>query len=252
MEGLHGDRDRAESFGSSAEQYDRLRPSYPAVLIEDLAALGPTEVLDVGCGTGKVARALMEQGLRVLGVEPDASMAAVARRRGVTIELARFETWEPAGRTFDMLTAGHSWHWVDPGSGLAKAASVTKPGATVALFWNYHALDAPMLRAFESVYAECAPELKVLGRDPTGSPDRDPFTGSDLFAPGRSRTYRWWRELSADDWVTMLATFSDHRRLGQGRLRELQSTLRETIQAHGGTVRSLCGTYVWLSRRARD
>jgi SAM-dependent methyltransferase len=252
LEGLHGDRDRAESFGSFAEQYDRLRPSYPAVLVEDLAALGATAVLDVGCGTGRVARALMARGLRVLGVEPDATMAAVARSHGVPIELARFETWDPAGRTFDLLTAGHSWHWVDPGSGLAKAASVTNPGATVALFWNYHALDAPLLEAFESVYAKCAPELDVLGRDPTGSPDRDPFTGSSLFTRGRSRTYRWSRELSADDWVTMLATFSDHRRLGQGRLRELQDALREAIQASGGTVRSLCGTYVWLSRRVRD
>jgi SAM-dependent methyltransferase len=249
LQGLHGDRDRAESFGLVAEQYDRLRPSYPAVFMDDLAALGATHVLDVGCGTGKVARALIERGLRVLGVEPDEAMATVARRHGVRVELARFEVWDPAGRTFDLLTAGHAWHWVDPVSGLAKAASVMRPGGTLALFWNYHAVDASLLEAFDGVYAACAPELKVLGRDPTGSPDVDPFSKSDCFAPGERRTYRWPRELSADDWVSMLATFSDHRRLGRDRLLELQETLREAIGASGGAVRSVCGTYVWLSRR---
>lgn len=212
-------------------------------------ALGPTHVLDVGCGTGKVARALIRRGLPVLGVEPDEAMAAVARGHGVPVELARFEEWDPAGRTFDLLTAGHAWHWVDPVAGLAKAASVVTPGGTGALFWNYHALDARLVEAFEGVYAAYAPELPVLGRDPTGSPDQDPFAGSGHFTPGERRTYRWPRELSADEWTAMLATFSDHRGLGQDRLRALQDALREAICASGGTVRSLCGSYVWWSRR---
>ena len=252
LRGLHGDRDRAESFGSVAEQYDRLRPSYPAAFMDDLAALEPTHVLDVGSGTGKVARALIDRGLRVLAVEPDEAMAAVARGHGVQVELARFETWGPGGRTFDLLTSGHAWHWVDPVAGLAKAASVLRPGGTAALFWNYHALDAALLEAFDAVYAACAPELEVLGRDPTGTRDVDPFSGSEHFTAGETRTYRWPRELSAGEWVTMLATFSDHRRLGQARLQELQDALRRAIDVSGGTVPSLCGTYVWLSRRVQD
>jgi SAM-dependent methyltransferase len=249
LPGLHGDRDRAESFGSVAEQYDRLRPGYPAAFIDELVALAPAHVLDVGCGTGKVARALIEHGLRVLGVDPDEAMAAVARSHGVPTEPARFEAWDPAGRSFDLLTAGHAWHWVEPVAGLAKAAAVLDPGGTIALFWTYHAIEAPLLEAFEAVYARCAPELEVLGRDPAGSPDQDPFAGSDHFAPGERHTYRWSREVDANDWVGMLATFSDHRRLGQDRLGELQDRLREAVCASGGTVRSLCGTYVWSSQR---
>jgi len=116
------------------------------VFMHDLAASQPSHVLDVGSGTGKVARALIERGLSVLGVEPDEAMAVVARRHGVRIELACFETWDSAGRTFEMLTAGHAWHWVDPVSGLGKVASVMRPGGTVALFWNYHPVEAPLGR----------------------------------------------------------------------------------------------------------
>ncbi len=212
-------------------------------------ALEPAEVLDVGCGTGKVARALTDRGLRVLGVEPDERMAHFARAHGIPVDLASFEAWDPAARTFDLLTAGHAWHWVDPAIGLPKAASVVNPGGTVALFWNYHALDESLLDAFDAAYRLHAPELTVVGRDPSGAPDVDPFARSNQFSPGESRTYRWPRHLSADEWVGMLATFSDHQRLGRERLTDLQAAVRGAIRASGGVVRSACGTYVWSARR---
>ena len=251
LDGLHGDRDRAESFGSAAEQYDRYRPDYPPALIDELTSRHPTSVLDVGCGTGKVAVPLMERGLPVLGVEPDVRMAEVARRRQVPVEVASFESWVSAGRAFDLVTAGHSWHWVDPVIGLAKAASVLVPGGTLALFWNFHVVEEPLLAAFEDAYRAHAPELTVIGRDPSGSQDTDPFEGSIEFGSLGSRTFRWPRVMDAEEWASMLATFSDHARLGQT-LQDLQLSIRQAIDQAGGVVRSQCGTYVWMARRLDD
>lgn len=252
MDGLHGERDRAESFGLAAELYDRCRPDYPPAVIDELVSAAPLNALDVGCGTGKVARALMDRGLRVIGVEPDARMAEVASRHGVPVELATFESWEPAGRTYDLLTAGHSWHWVDPKIGLSKAASVVVPGGTVALFWNYHVVGDDLLPALEAAYRVHAPELTVVGRDPSGSHDVDPFAGSSDFCSLGTRTYRWHRVVAADQWTAMLATFSDHAQLGKRRLGELQRAVREAIDEAGGSVRSQCGTYVWTARRTAE
>ena len=249
LDGLHGERERAESFGSAAEQYDRYRPGYPSALIDELLSLIPANALDVGCGTGKVAVSLMARGLPVLGVEPDLLMAEVARRHHVPVEVASFESWQPAGRSYDLVTAGHSWHWVDPVVGLAKAASITRPGGTVALFWNYHVLPEPILGAFDEAYRAHAPELSVVGRDPSGGQDNDPFEGSADFRSLGSRLYRWPRILDADEWTGMLATFSDHARLGEHRARDLQLAVRRTIEQAGGVVRSQCGTYVWMARR---
>ncbi|WP_206665745.1 class I SAM-dependent methyltransferase [Pedococcus bigeumensis] len=251
LDGLHGERDRAESFGSAAEQYDRYRPGYPSAFIDELMSLNPANALDIGCGTGKVAVSLMERGLPVLGLEPDVRMADVATRHRIPVEVDSFESWDPAGRTFDLLTAGHSWHWVDPAIGLGKAASVTVPGGTVALFWNYHVLDGTLLAAFDEAYRAHAPELDVVGRDPSdsGAQDTDPFAGSPDFRSLGSRTYRWPRVLDAHEWTTMLATFSDHARLGERRLRDLQVALQGAIERAGGVVQSQCGTYVWMARR---
>jgi ubiquinone/menaquinone biosynthesis C-methylase UbiE len=48
-------------------------------------------VLDVGCGTGRLAAALHELGSRVWGVDPSPQMVAEARKRGVNAKLARAE-----------------------------------------------------------------------------------------------------------------------------------------------------------------
>ncbi|MFD0532752.1 class I SAM-dependent methyltransferase [Actinomadura luteofluorescens] len=119
----------AESFGSDAERYDRARPRYPDALVERIAAACPgPDVLDVGCGTGIEARQFQAAGCTVLGVEPDARMAGFARRGGLEVEEATFESWDPAGRDFDAVIAGTAWHWVDPVAGAAKAARVLRPG----------------------------------------------------------------------------------------------------------------------------
>ncbi|MFG2003817.1 class I SAM-dependent methyltransferase [Spirillospora sp. NPDC048911] len=133
----HQYRQVAESFGTDAERYDRARPHYPDAMVERIVAATPgPDVLDVGCGTGISSRQFQAAGRTVLGVDPDARMAELARRTGIESEVATFEDWEPAGRTFDAVIAGQSWHWVDPVAGAAKAAEVLRPGGRLAVFWN--------------------------------------------------------------------------------------------------------------------
>src|SRR5215471_17834429 len=101
----HQQRQVAESFGSDAQRYDRARPRYPEAMVRQVVAACPgLDVLDVGCGTGIAARQFLAAGCRVLGVDPDARMADLARRRGVEAEVAPFETWDPATRSSGVST----------------------------------------------------------------------------------------------------------------------------------------------------
>jgi len=156
---LYRNRRRADSFGEDAERYDRVRPPYPGAMLEHVLVNAPRHVLDVGCGTGIASRLLAERGCDVLGLEPDSRMAVVARRRGVTVEDGTFEQWDPKGRQFDLLTAGQSWHWVDPNAGAAKAADVLRPRGRLALFWNQAFPEPPVQLAMAAVYSRHAPEL---------------------------------------------------------------------------------------------
>nr|WP_221378823.1 class I SAM-dependent methyltransferase [Actinoplanes polyasparticus] len=152
------DRRAAESFGVDAPRYDRTRPSYPGELIARLAA---PRVLDVGIGTGIVARQLRATGSHVTGVEPDPRMAAFARDGGFEVEVATFEQWDPRGRTFDAVVAGQTWHWVDPVAGAAKAASVLRPGGRLALFWNAGQPSPAATAAFADIYERLLPGSRL-------------------------------------------------------------------------------------------
>src|SRR5262245_54716331 len=131
----------ASAFGEDASRYDRARPSYPAEHIEAVVQASPSpSLVHVGTGTGIATRQIRAFGCAVLGVETDPRMAAIARQTKVPVGVAAFEQWDPAGRTFDAVISGQTWHWIDPGRGAAKAAEALRPGGLVALFWNVFAL----------------------------------------------------------------------------------------------------------------
>ena len=92
---LYADRARADSFGAAERLYDARRPRYPDQLIDDLLSQGAQTVLDVGAGTGIASEQLLGKGVNVLAVEPDPRMAVVAEHKGIPIEIAMFESWDP-------------------------------------------------------------------------------------------------------------------------------------------------------------
>src|SRR4051794_34632573 len=164
---VHRQRAVAESFGVDPARYDRARPPYPATLVERIVAAGrarsgadgpPVALVDVGCGTGIEARQFLAAGCRVLGVEPDGRMAEFARGTGVEVEVATFESWDPADRFFDAVVAGQFWHWVDPVTGAAKAAQVLRPGGRLAVFWHVFAPPDDVAEAFATAFHRAVPD----------------------------------------------------------------------------------------------
>jgi hypothetical protein len=94
-------------------------------------------------------------GCRVLGVKPDARMAEWARQGGLAAEVATFEGWDPAGRAFDAVIAGQSWHWVEPVAGAGKAAAVLRLAGRLAVFRNGKAELPPDHPAENRYGAKC-------------------------------------------------------------------------------------------------
>ena len=257
---LHENRRRAEVFGDDPEQYDRSRPSYPDALIDDLlgglAERAEIRVLDAGCGTGIAARQFVNRGCDVLGVEPDGRMAAVARRRGLEVEVSRFESWDDRGRRFDLLTAGQSWHWVDPAKGAVRAADVLEPGGRIGLFWNAGRPPADLQRAFDEVYERVAPptdkETMPIGNE---DPERLRITKGGLRSCGRflepeTASYSWSQYYSAEQWLDQMQTHSDHRLLPKDTIAALLQQLAEVIGSFGGGFTMSYKTWLISARRA--
>jgi len=237
---MHEDRSRAESFGAVAALYDRARPTYPPALIDALLAGGPRRALDVGTGTGIAAAMLAARGVSVLGVEVDERMAALARAKGLAVEVTPFEHWRPAGRSFDLVTAAQAWHWVDPLEGPVRVASVLARGGRIALFWNLGEPPAHVQARFEQIYARIAPALAnqavALGNgDGAVAVSRAGIENSDRFGSVRVRRFRWRETYRAGDWIDLLRTHSDHQALAPRTLEDLLAAVGEAIEALGGS-----------------
>ena len=81
-------------------------------------------------------------------------MAAVAQAKGIPVENALFEQWEPAGRRFDRVVFAASFHWVDPAVALPKIRGILNDGGKLALIWNRLRPTDPTRAEFECIYRD--------------------------------------------------------------------------------------------------
>ena len=244
---LHQHRQIAESFGSDAERYDRARPRYPDPMVQRIVATSPgPDVLDVGCGTGIEARQFQAAGCMVLGVEPDARMADFARRTGVEVEVATFETWESAGRAFDAVIAGTAWHWVDPVAGAAKAAQVLRPGGRLAPF--HHVFQSPpeVMEALAKVYRRVVPDSPFnlssqLTRSaldayqPLFAKIADGIREVGGFSDPEQWRFDWEQSYTRDAWLDQMPTHGALTQLPSDKLAEVLEGVGAAIDAIGGS-----------------
>lgn len=245
----HRHRRMAESFGVDAERYDRTRPRYPDALVDRVASRAdtgrPPAVLDVGCGTGIAARQFRAAGCTVLGVEPDERMADFARRLGVPAEVATFEAWDPAGREFDVVAAGQSWHWVDPVAGAAKAARVLRPGGRLVVFWNVPEPPPAVAEAFAEAYESVAPDAPI---DVRATPNRagdgywslltkaaDGIRGTGTFGEPEQWHFDWEATYTRDAWLDQLPTQGALTRLPPDDVARVLDAVGAAVDAMGGS-----------------
>jgi SAM-dependent methyltransferase len=240
-------QERARLFDREADRYDRTRPSYPDALVDHV--LGPfpdrLSVLDVACGTGIASRLMAQRGARVLGVELNAGMAQIAERYGVHTEVAAFETWDPAGRTFDRVSCAQAWHWLDPDVSTAKIASVLRPGGRLCLFWNIGGYPDDLADAMEATYRRVLPVDSpplVIGyaanrpSDPAGdlSDVTDQLRRSGRFGDSQLERFPWRRTYTRDEWRDELQSHSDHAALAPDLRQRLLDEVGTTIDDFGG------------------
>ena len=138
-------------FDEIAAEYDRRRPAYPDELVDQacqLAGIGSGDhVLEVGCGSGQLTRALVGRGLFVTALEPGKSLMALARRSlegagEVEFVNAQFEYASLPRQQFQAVFSASAFHWVDPKVSWQRAADVLVPRGTLALV-QYCGLEEP-------------------------------------------------------------------------------------------------------------
>ena len=240
---LYADRARADSFGAAARIYDARRPRYPDQLIDDLLSQGAQTVLDVGAGTGIASEQLLGKGVNVLAVEPDPRMAVVAEEKGIPIEIAMFESWEPGERRFDLVVFGSSFHWVNPDIALPKVHRLLSRGGRLALMWNRLFPTHPTHSDFAEIYRDYMDAgSPLVDRASNGSVETHRRTDHLIAAitasgfTAEQRTYPRHDHYSTEQWLDLAFTYSTHLILATEKASELRARLAERIGSKGVSV----------------
>jgi len=225
--------ERSRSFGAIADDYDRLRPSPPAVAVDWLVPGNCGVALDVAAGTGLLSRLLAPRFERVVAVEPDARMGAVLRARspGVRVVLGTAEAIPAADASADGVFVSSAWHWMDPGRAIPEIARVLRDGGRFGVIWTSRDHQVAWLRDLNRhrELSQTRDDDRDRGRDPSATrPDAHPDGQGDGQGVARPRSWRraaslpadgefgnvatesfaFSRTMTASDFVAMLATYS--------------------------------------------
>jgi ubiquinone/menaquinone biosynthesis C-methylase UbiE len=157
-------QDSTRRFSSRVGNYVRYRPSYSLAVLDLLKAeCSLTErsvIADIASGTGIFTRMLLENGNRVLGVEPNAEMRLAAEEflrshSNFTSVAGSAESTSLADHSVDLVTAAQAAHWFDGEKARREFIRIGKPGAWTVLLWNERRTDSTaFLRAYEQLLVE--------------------------------------------------------------------------------------------------
>lgn len=129
-------------YSAESESYERGRPGYPAHLVGQLLDLLEVEndvrLLDVGAGTGKLTRQVVDRVAWIGAVEPVAEMRVQLRRHvpGAEAIAGVAEALPFATASVDAVLCAQTFHWLDGPRALAEFARVLRPQGGLGLIWN--------------------------------------------------------------------------------------------------------------------
>ncbi len=250
-----------------AQDYDRARPGYPSALFNDIIAYAElaedARILEIGCGSGQATLPLAQRGYAIDCAEPGAQMAQIARANlarfpAVTVTCVDFERYAAPPASYDLLLSATAFHWVDPEIRFRKAHDLLQPRGALALFWH-RPVQTEASKGFndaaQEIYQAFAPELTSDHIEPP-APSRaateyeDLIPGSGCFADLEILKYYVASRYSADEYVDLLATFSDHQTLKASKRQRLLNEIAALIDdAFAGAITRETVVLLYLARR---
>ncbi len=212
--------ERAMSFGSIADDYDRFRSGPADAAVDWLVPADCAVAVDVGAGTGKLSRALQRLAGHVIAVEPDDRMRAVLQDRspGVEVLAGRGEAIPLPDESADGVFISSAWHWMDPELALPEICRVLRDGGRFGVLWTSRDDSVGWVRDLNQLREPG--ERSPAGNPGTGQPaDGGPTARSLRHAvqmPGGGTplhnvvtdTFSFTRPMTTGSLVEMLGTYS--------------------------------------------
>jgi SAM-dependent methyltransferase len=158
-------------FGLTADDYSKFRAGFPDSLFKKLKAsnigMGDQHILDLGTGTGSLARGFALNGNQVSGIDPAKEMLIAAKQMDQALKINIDYHVAPAEDTgldsnqFDIISAGQCWHWFDSKKAAMEIKRLLKPqGTFLAVYYDWLPLQGNVVRETEKLIEQHNPKWK--------------------------------------------------------------------------------------------
>lgn len=161
--------DNTQLFTGLAEAYTYGRPEYSLEFIEKLydkySFTTDSVIADIGSGTGKFSKQLLQKGSTVFGVEPNDSMRMAAEKEFcgnfnfISVKGDAVHT-NLKDNSVDFITTAQAFHWFDIDKFKIECARILKPGGKILLIWNVRDMDSPVNRESYKVFEKYCPAFR--------------------------------------------------------------------------------------------
>lgn len=160
--------DNTTKFTGRASAYAQARPSYATEFFEYLTnTMGISKdsvFADIGSGTGKFSKQILEIGCKVFCVEPNADMRKEAEHqlsgyKGFISVNGTDEGTTINAETIDYITVAQAFHWFNPIAFRQECLRILKKVGKVILIWNTKR-KSEMVIEHDKLCSRFCPEFK--------------------------------------------------------------------------------------------
>ncbi|MCL2247877.1 MAG: class I SAM-dependent methyltransferase [Oscillospiraceae bacterium] len=264
-------------FDEITENYDKTRWDYPPEIFSDIIKYSSPDsgkkALEIGAGTGKATVQALDAGYDVLAVEMGENMTEFLKRKFSENEkfkviTSTFEDVKLEDSSYDLIFAASAFHWIDANIGCPKVFRLLKDGGTFALLRNNVVrqgegeltddIEKAYIQHYYTHYENWRRREKTIAEmsiddylDPDELHRGFRLRGLELygFTDIRTKLYKSYKLYTADEYVSLMNTMSDHIKLPEENCNALYKALSEAINQNGGILKADYVYQLYMGRK---
>ena len=236
-------------FNTQPTLYEKMRPGYVQELYDDifrLIPIGPdSRAVEIGIGSGQATTPILDTGCTLTAIESGDHFSELCRQKfshypRFSVITSKFEEcpWEPG--TCDLIFAATAFHWVPEEIGYPKVYDMLKSGGVFARFANHPYKDKSreaLHQDIQKIYAVYMPGSKLSNEfSEEQAKSIAEIAGKYGFINNSWRLYKRTRTFSAQEYIQLLGTYSNHIAIEEHTRNRFFSEIETAINDHGSEI----------------
>lgn len=225
---------RRTSFSSVTADYARTRPAYPVEAIGWLLDGIEGDLLDLGCGPGKLTTQLVDGGFNAIGIDPSIEMLRETDDRRVGWVCGTAEAIPLRDGCVAAITAAQAFHWFDLTLALTEIHRVLRSDGQLALIWNIRDERATWVAALSAIIGSDDAQAATMGDAERfkEDPSHGEIGRSGLFGPLETKVFPYEQPLDLEGLLGLVRSRSHFAVRSPSQREELLGAVKDLWRTH--------------------